>query len=294
MKTFIYIVSFVATIATTWVYLNLNSSNGDSLGTHSAESSQMKNDSPETQALAEPESKSDRLETDSNSEKKIVVRKPVLPERPPSPQVANSESTELGTLPTEINLLTPRHKFIKKLRKMKRRSRGDYSNILNLIADELARTDSDRLDRDFLETEWFKHAFEQPGPVAVDALREFARKNCKHPEVLNEYAWKIVERDQNGESVPMNMINAAIYTIELALDCNYIPAHVYDTMSHLYEMQGNLDRAIEFAALAAKNSAQEYTAEYNTRLRKLRNDKRALRSLGITALKSELISDSIH
>ncbi len=250
MKIFISISAVVALFTVAWTSQKADEKKVESAAktTHSTSiADQSTVPQPEgAETAASDDSLSKELAEKAPTQKRHSVRKPVL-----------SEFAKM-----EINSQSRQIELKRKLRRIRRRSNGNYSEIFNVIAKEMEGDDQSEEYQKILRFEWFNHAIEQPGEPAVDALRKFAEKNRDNPEVLNEYAWLIVKRKMAGELVPVDLIDAAVYAIEFAVKDNTPLAHIYHTMAHLYEYQGKINLAIAAAqkavSLCKPGSAFEY------------------------------------
>ncbi len=107
---------------------------------------------------------------------------------------------------------------------------------------------------------------------AADAMTEMTRMIGDNADGLNNMAWAVVELHQSGQKVDADLIAAAVATAEKAVSLEPEGGHIIDTLAHLAEMQGDLDRAIELTEKAIAASGEEFP-EFEDYLRQLQKAK---------------------
>lgn len=73
---------------------------------------------------------------------------------------------------------------------------------------------------------------------------------------LNELAWFVYELKQRGVDVSAELLGAAVGAAEQGAKLEPTNGAVLDTLAHLYDLQGELDKAIETQKKAAENPGQ--------------------------------------
>lgn len=160
-------------------------------------------------------------------------------------------------------------KFYQECEVRKRAANGNYAEIYRYLCRELERTDIREDYRIALKYAKYNTAVLMPGQPPIDALYHFAEKNWDDPQLFNGQAWEIAERGINGEQIPEKLVAAAIYLAERAVELDPNRASAFDTLSHLYEMQGRTNMAIHAAELAAKYAKDASSVKFKQRLRDL-------------------------
>ena len=95
-------------------------------------------------------------------------------------------------------------------------------------------------------------AVSMKGETAVKAFEDGTEALKESPAALNQLAWTAVETVDSGEDVQPEMLAAAMKAAEIALKANPKDVSVLDTVSHLFHLQGNLDKAIETQEMAVE------------------------------------------
>ena len=92
------------------------------------------------------------------------------------------------------------------------------------------------------------------GPDAVAAFEAGRDEVKESPAALNELAWAAVETAESGEEVAPDLLAAALETAQTALKADPKDPSVLDTIAHLFQLTGDLDKAIKTQAMAVKNA----------------------------------------
>ena len=71
---------------------------------------------------------------------------------------------------------------------------------------------------------------------------------------LNEVAWAVLMIVQHGTKADADMVAAAVAAAKKATELDGTRADILDTLAHLYEIQGDLAKAIETQREAVKNA----------------------------------------
>lgn len=105
---------------------------------------------------------------------------------------------------------------------------------------------------------------------AAKQMRDLIGKT-KEAEGLNSLAWSVVEAAQEKEDVPKEIIAVAIEAAEKAVKLAPKDGAVLDTLAHLFELKGDLDRAIELQKKAVELSPE--VPQLKSYLKQLQSDK---------------------
>ncbi|MFO0944031.1 MAG: hypothetical protein U0930_25120 [Pirellulales bacterium] len=105
---------------------------------------------------------------------------------------------------------------------------------------------------------------------AAKQMRDLIGKT-KDAEGLNGLAWSVVEAAQEKEKVPAEVIAVAIEAAEKAVKLAPKDGAVLDTLAHLLELKGDLDKAIELQKKAVELSPE--VPQLKSYLKQLQSDK---------------------
>ncbi len=105
---------------------------------------------------------------------------------------------------------------------------------------------------------------------AAKQMRDLISKT-KEAEGLNALAWSIVEASQEKENVPKEIVDVAIEAAEKAVKLAPKDGAVLDTLAHLVELKGDLDKAIEIQKKAVELSPE--VSQLKSYLKQLQSDK---------------------
>lgn len=91
---------------------------------------------------------------------------------------------------------------------------------------------------------------------SVEPFKKMVEKVKDNAQGLNELAWFVVELAQRGTDVPKELLAAATAAAEQGVKLEPTNGAVLDTLAHLYDLQGELDKAIETEKKALENPGQ--------------------------------------
>jgi thiol-disulfide isomerase/thioredoxin len=135
----------------------------------------------------------------------------------------------------------------------KKLSAGDDEGALELMG-ELIDNDTYEPMRQRLTMIRSQLALTMKGPSALAAFNAGGQAVKDSPGALNELAWSAVETVDSGEQVAPEILVAALKAAQTALEADTEDPSVLDTISHLFHLQGELDKAIATQELAVKNA----------------------------------------
>lgn len=99
-------------------------------------------------------------------------------------------------------------------------------------------------------------AMQAGGDLAVDAFASAAKEANDSAEALNELAWNVVLASQQGNDVSDALVTAAVAAAERGVELEPTNGNVLDTLAHLFEMQGKLDKALAVQRKALDNASE--------------------------------------
>lgn len=91
---------------------------------------------------------------------------------------------------------------------------------------------------------------------ALEPYKKMIEKVKDDAAALNERAWLVVQLSQGGVEVSKELIEAATGAAEQGVKLEPTNGALLDTLAHLYDMQGLLDKAIETQKKALQNPGQ--------------------------------------
>jgi thiol-disulfide isomerase/thioredoxin len=109
---------------------------------------------------------------------------------------------------------------------------------------------------------------------AIGPYKKMLEKAKDDPAALNERAWMIVQLSQGGVNVSKELIEAATGAAEQGVKLEPTNGALLDTLAHLYDMQGMLDKAIEAQKKALENPGQ-FEDDIKSFLKELEEKKKA-------------------
>lgn len=135
-------------------------------------------------------------------------------------------------------------------------SEGDESGALKILNSLIDNEDYVSL-RDQLIMIRAQLALMMSGPKAVEAFETTVVELKESPDALDKLAWSVVENAESGREVKPELLAAAIKAGQIALKANPNDVSYLDTVAHLFQLQGDLDKAIEMQKLAVENAGEQ-------------------------------------
>ena len=108
--------------------------------------------------------------------------------------------------------------------------------------------------------------------AAAEAINQMANEENADPQRLNDVAWQVHEYAKEAPDDSKSLVAAAVAASEKALESPQDNGYVWDTLAHLVQLQGDLDRAIELQVKALEYPAGA-TPEMKEYLEQLRKEK---------------------
>ncbi len=132
---------------------------------------------------------------------------------------------------------------------------GDDAGVLKLMGDLI---DNDRYApvKEQLLMIRGEVALAMNGPLALEAYKATSQAFKESPDALNQLAWTAVETVESGTAVQPELLTAALEAAQLGLKTKPNDPSLLDTVSHLYHLQGNLEKAIEAQQIAVDNAGE--------------------------------------
>ena len=97
-------------------------------------------------------------------------------------------------------------------------------------------------------------ALTMKAPEALVAYQAGVETFKQSPQDLNEISWAAVEMVESGETVQPELLMAALKAAQTALKADANDPSVLDTVAHLFQLTGDLDKAIATQELAVKHA----------------------------------------
>jgi thiol-disulfide isomerase/thioredoxin len=109
---------------------------------------------------------------------------------------------------------------------------------------------------------------------AAEVLNEIAKTENTAPQSLNDVAWQAYEFAKQDPASAQSLLEAAVAATEKALQAPQENGYILDTLAHLLQLQGDLDRAIEAQtkALEFKSGVTQEMKDFLEQLTKLKAD----------------------
>jgi thiol-disulfide isomerase/thioredoxin len=146
----------------------------------------------------------------------------------------------------------------------------DYDGAVNLI-DELS-VDNNSMQMKMLKLQVLVAA--KKSEQATAHIQSLYKELEKEPAAINMIAWNIYESAAQGRIEDPAIINASIAAAEAAVGTEgEEKASLFDTLAHLYYVQGNLDKAIELETQASKLTGDRDREFIENFLKELREEK---------------------
>ena len=97
-------------------------------------------------------------------------------------------------------------------------------------------------------------ALTMKAPEALVAYQAGVETFKQSPQDLNEISWAAVELMENGKTIQPGLLTAALRAAQTALEADANDPSVLDTVAHLFQLTGDLDKAIATQELAVKHA----------------------------------------
>ena len=132
-------------------------------------------------------------------------------------------------------------------------STDDEAGALALMGELI---DNDKLEpmREQLTKFRTQLALTMKAPEALVAYQAGVETFKQSPQDLNEISWAAVEMVESGETVQPELLMAALKAAQTALKADANDPSVLDTVAHLFQLTGDLDKAIATQELAVKHA----------------------------------------
>lgn len=130
---------------------------------------------------------------------------------------------------------------------------GKMDEALTMLDDMIASAKSDEVKSNLerIRTQVLLQAGDER---ALEPYKKMVEDNKSNAEMLNQIAWMIVQMSQGGREVSPQFIAAAVVAAEQAVALEPNNGGILDTLAHLYDLQGELDKAIETQKKAVENA----------------------------------------